>query len=472
MSRILLMATTTGYQTRAFGEAAERLDADLVFATDRCDQIDDPWRDGAIPIRFHEEDRSIAAIVAAARAQPIAGIVAVGDRPTVIAAGAAAALDLPWHPPAAAAAARHKLRTRECLRDAGLPVPWFVPWSVRPSPEGGPPSTLEPWSLELLAVGNQPLFPCVIKPVALSGSRGVIRADDRASLQAAAERLRALLDAPDIRAERDPSHDLALVEGFIVGREYAVEALMHRGELHVLAIFDKPDPLDGPFFEETIYVTPSSAPAAHQRAIVEAIAKSAKAIGLWHGPLHAECRVSAAGGPARVFVLEAAARPIGGLCARALRFTPAAPRMPSRATAPVRAGAAGLASGAFRISLEELLLRHALGGAPDAWVREPEASGVMMIPIPRRGTFRGIDGLDAARAVDHVAGVQITAKPEQLLVPLPEGASYLGFIFARASTPAEVERALHEAHGRLRVRVEVEFPVLAGSHLHYNSRHG
>src|SRR5262245_5152214 len=308
MARVLLFATTTGYQTRAFGEAAERLGVDLVFATDRCNMLDDPWQDGAVAIRFHEEEQSVADVVAAARARPIDGLLVVGDRPTVIAARVARELGLPGHPPEAAAVAKHKLRTRERLRDAELPVPWFIPLSIDHA-LGRQPSAISHDAVR---------FPCVLKPVALSGSRGVMRADDAASLDAAVARLRSLLASPDVRAElRNGAEGTALVEGFIPGREFAVEGLLHHGALHVLAIFDKPDPLDGPFFEETIYVTPSRVDPETRRAIVSAIARAVRAIGLHHGPVHAECRANDRG----VYVLEVAARPIGGLCARSLRFS-------------------------------------------------------------------------------------------------------------------------------------------------------
>jgi hypothetical protein len=212
---------------------------------------------------------------------------------------------------------------------------------------------------------------------------------------------------------------------------------MHHGALHVLAIFDKPDPLDGPFFEETIYVTPSKARAIEQRNIESAVGRAAAALGLYHGAVHAECRVNEAG----VYVLEVAARPIGGLCARTIRF--------ERGNGSV-------------MGLEELLLRHALGEAP-SWRREANASGVMMIPIPRRGTYRSVDGVDAACAVPYVSSVEITAKADQLLVPLPEGASYLGFIFARATAAGDVDQALRTAHAQLRFRIDPEFRVLRGS---------
>jgi hypothetical protein len=288
-------------------------------------------------------------------------------------------------------------------------------------------------------------FPCVLKPLALSGSRGVMRVDDGSGLVAAVHRLRALLEAPDLRREPRDTRDLALVEGFVEGREFALEGLMNHGTLHLLAIFDKPDPLDGPFFEETIYVTPSTALPAAQRAMTAAVDRAARALGLRHGPLHAECRVNEAG----VFVLEVAARPIGGLCARALRFDK-------------RAGEAWVGSqpDSAAVPLEELLLRHALGESPEGWRRETMASGVMMIPIPRRGVFRAVAGLEAAGRVPFIDDLQITAKVDQLLLPLPEGASYLGFIFARAGTPAQVEQALREAHARLEFAIDPELRVL------------
>jgi biotin carboxylase len=430
MSRVLLLATTTGYQTRAFADAAERLGVDLIYATDRCNVLEDPWRDQAIPIRFFDENAAIAAILEQSVKTPIDGVLAVGDRPTVIAAGVLEILGLPGHPPGAAAAARNKLLTRERLRDAGLPVPAFVPAGV---------------SDDAHELARSMTFPVVVKPLMRSGSRGVIRADNQSELVAAFYRLRALLQAPDIRAERSDADDSVVVEGFIEGREFAIEGILEHGALRLLAIFDKPDPLDGPFFEETIYVTPSAAPADVQAAIAESVTLAARALGLRHGPIHAECRVQSQAGGSRVFVLEVAARPIGGLCARALRF--ASKEEPG----PL-------------ISLEELLLRHALGESAGKWQREAAASGVMMIPIPRRGVFRRVGGIDEARQVCGVEDVRITAKADQVLVPLPEGASYLGFIFAHAAVPADVERALRAAHRRLKFTIDPEVPVLQSHH--------
>lgn len=406
MPRVLVLSHTTGYQLRAFNDAAERLGIELVFATDRCRKLDDPWQDRAVAVRFHDPDASVAAIVARAEREPIAGVIAVGDRPVILAARAAAALGIPWHSVAAAIASTDKRRSRALIAAAGLPSPRFT----------------------VLGLGDQGSgigFPCIVKPLGLSGSRGVIRADDAREFDAAVVRIRALLARPQVRAARSGLEDEILVEEYIPGREYALEGVLTAGALRVFAIFDKPDPLEGPFFEETLYVTPSRLPAAAQGLIVEHVQRASAALGLSHGPIHAECRVTPDG---TIYVLEIAARPIGGLCAKALRFE----------------------NGPF----EEFLLRHALGENVSGWQRESQASAVMMIPIPRSGVYRGVSGVEQAVAVEGVDEVQITAKPDQQLLALPEGASYLGFIFARAASPAEAERAVREAHARLQFRID------------------
>lgn len=420
MKRVLLAAATTGYQTRTFGDAAARLGLKLVFATDRCDQLEDPWWDAAIPVRFQREAASIDALARAIAETPIDGVLAVGDQPTVLAAHAARLAGVPWHTPEAAARARDKRLSRAWLAAAGLPVP--------------------PVMFGRLDEDEHPLieqarFPCVVKPTCLSGSRGVIRANDRGELAAALARVRRILREPHVRAQHRADAELVQVEGYIEGVEYALEGVLERGRLRTLALFDKPDPLVGPFFEETIYVTPSRAPETVQAAIRETVARACEALGLWHGPIHAECRVNDAG----VFVLEVAARPIGGLCARALAFEDDRTR---------------------RAGLEELLLRQATGESLSGWSREPRASAVMMIPIPKAGVYRGVRGMDDARRVGGVEDVVITAKPDQRIVPLPEGASYLGFVFARAGTPADAEAAVRAAHARLAFTIDGALPVV------------
>jgi biotin carboxylase len=421
--RVLFIAATTGYQIRSFGEAARALGIGLDIASDRCDRLEDPWWDHAIPVRFHDDGHSVAAVRDAFGSSRPDGVLAVGDRPTVLAARLTEAFGLPGNPPAAAEASRNKLVSRALFRAAGLATPWFgtLPLDADPRPKA---RTLP--------------YPVVVKPLALSGSRGVIRANDDASLVDAIGRLARILESPDVRSERDRAHELALVESFVPGREFAVEGLLDRGELTVLAIFDKPDPLDGPFFEETLYVTPSGASAETQAGIRDAVAAAARALGLRHGPVHAECRVTPPGDTgSEVYVLEVAARPIGGLCSRALRFT----------------------DGRELVSLEELLLRHAVGEDVSKYRRETAASGVMMIPIPRRGVYRGVAGVSEAQRVDGIEEIRITARQDALLVPLPEGRSYLGFIFARGTTAARVEQALREAHGRLEFSIEREIAV-------------
>jgi formate-dependent phosphoribosylglycinamide formyltransferase (GAR transformylase) len=418
-SRVLVLSTTTGYQLRSFGEAAADLGVELIFATDRCQTLDDPWRDGAIAVRFYDEDAALEAIVTAAADRPLAGVLAVGDRPVVLAARAARALGLPGNDPDAARASANKRLARARLARAGLPAPQVEQLTT---------------ASDIGACAAALRYPVVVKPVALSGSRGVIRADTPRELIAAFRRVAALLARPEIRALRTGVEGEVLIESFIPGREYAIEGVLTQGRFTPFAVFDKPDPLDGPFFEERIYVTPSRIGAPGERAIVAAVARAAAALGLTHGPVHAECRVNADG----VFVLEVAARPIGGLCSRVLRFQ--ADDRPW--------------------SLEHVLLRHALGEDVAHLARETEAAAVMMIPIPGRGVFKRVAGADAARARPFVEEVRITAKIDHLLEPLPEGGSYLGFIFARAPEPAAAEAAVRDAHARLTFTIAPAIDVI------------
>jgi len=398
--RLLLFAATTGYQIRVFADAARRLGVDLRLATDRCHVMEDPWGDRAIAVKFDRIEESLAAL----RGIGCDGVAAVGDRPAVLAAEAAEKLGVPFHPPAAARACHDKFRARELYRAAGMRAPWF-------------------FRMDSSGKSACPAFPCVVKPVGSSASRGVIRANDEAEFAAAVGRIARM-------GER-----VVQVEGYIPGREFAVEGLVTRGEFTPLAIFDKPDPLEGPFFEETIYVTPSREPAEVQREILDTVAHAVRALGLRHGPVHAELRVNSEG----AWMLEAAARPIGGLCARALRF----------AGQP----------------LEELILRHALGGDVAGVSLDGPASGVMMIPIPRGGIYESVDGVEQARAVPGIEDVIVTAALGQKLIPLPEGASYLGFIFARTDSPDAVEAALRRSHAELKFHIATALETLSPSAL-------
>ena len=412
-ARLLLLSNTTGYQTLAFREAAERLGVPVTLGTDRCHVLEDPWRDGAIALRFANPEESAQAIVDAAEGKPLSGIVALGDQTTLTAAIAAEKLGLPHHPPAGARAAGDKLAARQRFQEAGLLVPKFARLSLEES--AALPAGLE--------------FPCVLKPLGLAASRGVIRADTVDQLRGAVQRIARLLETPDVRMMQSAGEGSVLVESFIPGREYALEGVMHHGRLRALALFDKPDPLDGPFFEETIYVTPSRLDRETQRRIRDCTERAVGVLGLHHGPVHAEMRVNEKG----IWMLEVAARPIGGLCGRSVRFGDGA-------------------------TLEEFLIRHALGMPVDRLRREPQAAGVMMIPVPADGVLVGVEGVEEARSVAGIEEVIITAKPRQKLIPWPEGNSYPGFIFARGDSPDIVELALRQAHQRLNFVVT---PLLA-----------
>lgn len=424
-ARILLLTTKLGYQTRAFVAAARKLELEVVFGSDRCDKLEDPWRDQALPLKFEAPDEAARKVIEFARAHAVTAVVAIGDRPTPTAARACAALGLPSHPPEAADLCRDKHRSRQRLRDAGLPMPRFQRFQV-----DADPATVS------AGIASATGFPCVLKPIALSGSRGVIRADSAEEAVRAFERIRALLRAPDIRQLREETSEYIQVEEYIAGDEVALEALVDRGRVHPLALFDKPEPLTGPYFEETIYVTPSRRTPVEQTAIVRALEKCVAALGLKHGPVHAEFRVNQRG----VWPLEVAARPIGGLCAHALRF-----KLPLVEE---------------EMSLEEVVIRLALGMDTKRVVRETTASGVMMVPIPQGGIYEGVEGIEDARQVQGIESLEITVQPGRKLAPPPEGGSYLGFIFARGASPEEVESALREAHGKLRFRIAAEIPVV------------
>ncbi len=344
-----------------------------------------------------------------AREHPLAGVVGVDERTVVAAAAIAERLALPHAPVSAVLAAGNKGLMRERLAAAGVPAPqhWLFPTDEDPA-----------------LAARHVRFPCVLKPTFLAASRGVIRADDLRGFVEAWRRIEGILEAPEVAQRGGAAAGEILVETFVPGLEVALEGLLTRGELRVLALFDKPDPLDGPFFEETIYVTPSRLPGDIQERCAEAAASGARALGLEHGPTHAEMRVNEDG----VWMIEIAARSIGGLCSRALRF-------------------------GTGISLEELILRHALGLEAGPADRERRAAGVMMIPIPQDGVLEEVRGLESARAIPGIEEVTITAHAGQRLVRLPEGDRYLGFIFSRAEAPDRAEAALREAHARLEFRI-------------------
>jgi formate-dependent phosphoribosylglycinamide formyltransferase (GAR transformylase) len=402
--------TTTTYRAGAFLEAAGRLGLPVVVGSDQPQILAAANPGGTLAVDFSAPEEAARTIVEFAREFPIRAVLAADDDGVILAATASEALGLPHNPVDAVAAARNKYRMRQVLARAGIPSPRFQCVAAHADPEG---------------VACPVSFPCVLKPLSLAGSRGVIRADDPAEFAVAFHRIAGILRQPEVAAQAGESSRQILVESFIPGREVALEGLLSNGRLSVLALFDKPDPLDGPFFEETIYVTPSRLPLAAQEAIATRTAEAAKALGLENGPVHAELRWNDRG----PWIIEVAPRSIGGLCSRTLRFGDS-------------------------ISLEELILRHALGLEVEALAREGLAAGVMMIPIPQAGVLRGVQGQSDAEVVPGIEDIRLTIPVGQRLVPLPEGTRYLGFIFARATSPEEVEASLREAHRRLRFVIE------------------
>jgi biotin carboxylase len=396
---VLLLLPTATYRAPDFIDAAKALGAEIVVASEEPPVLAETMGDRAVVVPLDDPGAAAAAIEALDQRAPIDAVVAVDDQGVEIAAAAGEVLGFPHNPPDAAARTRDKAAMREALAAAEVRQPRFA---VFDDPDEAPDAVAD--------VGG---FPCVVKPVGLAASRGVIRADDAAAARAAARR------ASDIAGGGG-----LLVEQYVPGDEVAVEGLLRAGTLDVLAIFDKPDPLEGPYFEETLYVTPSRLAPAALAEVERTTAAATAAIGLREGPIHAELRTDGE----QAWVIEVAARSIGGLCARTLRF-----------------GAS--------ISLEEVILRHALGRDLADLARRDAASGVMMIPIPRAGTLVAVDGQDAARAVPGVVGLEITIPRGRPVRPLPEGDRYLGFLFARADTPAAVEHALRAAHAALDIRI-------------------
>jgi biotin carboxylase len=398
---------------RVFEQQAKRIGFEVVLATDRCHVLDDPWGDGAVALRFSEPER---AAEIAARQGSFDGIAAVGDQPAYVASFIARRLGLRFSPPEAVNAARNKFLARERFRAAGLSVPSYFQVPLVEDPA---------------VAARRATFPCVLKPLGLSASRGVIRANNDREFVSAFERIRRILASPDVLRNRETQDQFLQVESFITGREYALEGILSHGRLKTIAIFDKPDPLDGPFFEETIYTTPSREPAELQERLESCTRRGVEALGLTDGPVHAEMRSDGTS----VYLLEIAPRPIGGLCAQAIRSSLGQP-------------------------LEEMILRHAAGDDVSTWKRESAASGVMMIPIPAEGVYTRVEGVEAARGVPGIEDIIITAKEGHKLTPLPEASTYLGFIFARALTSDLAEAALRDAHARLEFQIAGALPVV------------
>lgn len=399
---LLLIAPHNSYRTLPFIDAAHRRGIDVLVASEGRHSVVSVYADG-LHIDMRDTDTAVATILRAADKRPFGAILGTDDATSELAALVAARLALPHNPPSAMRYARRKDLGRERLARHGVTVPRHRRIDLRAS---------------LSPQAERSRFPCVLKPLSLSASRGVMRVDNVHEFLRACARIERLLHNEDVQ-----ERDMLLAEDFIPGAEVAVEGLLEDGELRVLAIFDKPEPLDGPYFEETYYVTPSRLAKSIQACMRRQVAQACRAYGLREGPIHAECRINSEG----IWILEVAARTIGGLCSRLFRY-------------------------GVGYDLEELVLAQALRRSlPTNF--EPSGAGVLMIPVPQAGILRRVEGVMAAQKVPYIDEVVIQLREGYELVPWPEGSSYLGFIFARAPTPARAEAALREAHGCLNIVV-------------------
>ena len=410
--RILLLLPTKTYRAEAFLSAASQLGVAVVIGSDQPQTLSELSPRKSLVINFSKPEKATQEIVALSRTHPIDAVVGVDDDTTILVSMVSKALSLPHNSVESARTTRSKYRMRKVLAAAGIPSPHFEQVSI---------------DTNLTKVVSRVNFPCVLKPLSLSASRGVIRANDKEEFTKAFRRIVNILESPDVKARKDARTQQILVEDFMPGIEVALEGILIQGHLKVLAIFDKPDPLDGPFFEETLYITPSRLPATVQEDIISCTARAADALGLREGPVHAELRVNDEG----AWIIEIAARSIGGLCARTLRF-------------------------GTGISLEKLIIRHAIGMEVESLQRERQPAGVMMIPIPHAGILRKVRGKSEAEQVSGIEEITISIPIGQEVLPLPEGTKYLGFIFARGNTPESVEASLREAHQRLEFIITTE----------------
>jgi biotin carboxylase len=399
---VVLVVPARSYRTLDFVSAARGLRLDLIVASDADVPMTDLGRSRTLTIDFERPEWS-AGRIAGLKEAPDA-VVAGDDRGVIIAAMASHLLNIPSNPVSAVSMTRDKAHMRGLLASAGVPQP---PFSLAGHGEV---------EAKAAAIG----YPCVVKPRGLSASVGVIRIDSPSEARYAEGRIRRII------AESGGDQDATLlVESFMAGVEVAVEGMVTDGAFEVLAILDKPDPLDGPFFEETLFVTPSRLSLEIQDEITEVVRLAVGALGLVSGPIHAEVRHGSEG----AVLIEVAARSIGGLCGRALTF------------------------GLLGESLESLIIRSALGMSGVSTEVSASATGVMMLPIPRPGILDTIDGIDEALSVEGVSAVEQAIAPGRPVVPLPEGDRYLGFIFADGATADDVESSLRAAADALDVRI-------------------
>jgi len=410
MKRVLILIPTASYRAHDFMAAANRLNIEVIIGSDRRQALSKLLPDFSLALNFLKPESSIKKIQEFCRREPLSAIVGVDEETVILAAMASEALELPHNSVSSVSATRNKYLMRREMAEAGLLSPRFRVISSDSNPKG-PAAEVE--------------YPCVLKPTFLSASQGVIRADSQGQFVGAFKQIVEIISVPSNRKKSPETRDQILIEDYIPGTEVAAEGILMNGEFKLIAIFDKPDPLEGPYFIETIYITPSRYPKGVKDEIVQTTLDAVRALGLTTGPVHAEMRINERG----IWMLEIAARSIGGLCSRALRFSNG-------------------------ISLEELILRHAIGDDISQIEREEKASGVMMMPVPKAGILKEVKNIEGAKQMPGIENVVITIAPEQKLDPLPFGSRYLGFIFARGESPGFVETSIRDAYRRLEVVIQ------------------
>ncbi len=403
MTRIVVILPSSTYRAAEFVKASSELGVELIVASEGEPPIE--MGDRYLQIDCADVDAAAARIVALGDTAPIDGIVAADDMGVVVAAVAGQKLGLPSNDPDAARATRDKAIMRGRLQTGEVPQPRWA--TLDPSDDAG-------------SIAESIGYPLVIKPLALSAGQGVIRVDRPEDLADSADRARAIIRST---GQED---DTLLIESFMNGSEVAVEGLVAAGNLLPLAIFDKPVESVGKGFEETILVTPSRHESSVQTEILRVAEQAVRSLGLSQGPVHIELMVSGE----EVRVIEVAGRSIGGLCSRSLSF------------------------GLMDTSLESLILRNAIGRDKPELRRSPDASGALMLAIPAAGTLAGFSGLDEVRGQQAITGVEITARPGDVVAPPPEGGRYIGFVFAEAETPEMVETALKTAMSTIEAIIE------------------
>ena len=405
---VLLLIPSHSYRTSDFMRAASDLDISVIVGID-TEFIINADQQNVIALNFSDPEEAAEAISEFRPDISLDAILAVDDAGTLVAAKASQMLELPHNSVSSVELTRDKYALRVALSRSKLPSPGYKLFEATQSQD------------ELEHIADSIEYPVVLKPRGLSGSQGVIRANTSIEFIDGFNRIKKILKLESSRDECDA--DLLttiLVEDYVPGPEFAIEGVLDKGNLTVLALFDKPDPLVGPFFEETIYVTPTSYPDDVQSQIISTVQSACGALGLTHGPVHAEVRLDGD----KVFLIDLAGRSIGGQCARTLSF----------------------GSG---LSLEEIILTHAVGDDINLLNRESSAAGVMMIPIPAAGIFQKVSGVDKAEKISGIESVSIVPTSGDELIPLPDGNEYLGFIFAKGTTAQIVEKSLREAHNQL-----------------------